>query len=84
MEGLAGWLIVVLLVVAVVLFFRKIFGMHKRGLAHSAEAIEGMNKRLAMDAEILALNKQRVAQGDETIALLKSINENLAPRTTKN
>ncbi len=34
--------------------------------------------------ENLALNKQRVAQGEDTIALLRAIKENLEYRTPKN
>ena len=41
-------------------------------------------ERMVREEEILALNRKQLAQGDETIALLKSLNENLENRTLKN
>ena len=43
-----------------------------------------IKKRLAIREEELAVRKRHAAQGEEVIALLKSINENLAHRTSKN
>jgi hypothetical protein len=43
-----------------------------------------MKQRLAIREEELAVKKRYAEQGDEAIALLKSINENLAHRTSKN
>lgn len=83
-DGLTTLLIILLLIAAVVLWIRKIMGMHKRGLDHGEEALEGMKKRIALDEEILAQNRRLVEQGDETIALLNAIKDNLEHRSIKN
>lgn len=49
-----------------------------------AQSQEAMNKRAALSAEALSVNKRLVEQGDETIALLKVIKEGLEHRTIKN
>ena len=41
-------------------------------------------ERMVREEEILALNREQVSQGKETIALLKALNENLENRTLKN
>jgi len=43
-----------------------------------------MKKRLAIREEELALRNRNAAQSEEVIALLKSINENLTYRNSKN
>lgn len=78
------WLVLGLIIIGGLLLIRRVFGMHKRGLAYSQEAIDGMNKRLALDEEILAQNKRLVEQGDETIALLQAIRDQLEHRSIKN
>lgn len=77
-------LIVILLIAALMLFIRRITGMHKRGLAYSQEPIDGMTRRIALAEENLAVNRKLVEQGDETIALLKAIKDNLEHRSIKN
>lgn len=77
-------LIIGLLIVAIVLNIRRISGIQKRGLAYSQEAIDGMNKRIALAEETLAINRKLVEQGDETIALLQAIKDNLEHRSIKN
>ena len=75
------WIILIIIGVAVALALRRVIGMNKRAAQVNEEAMVGMKKRLALDEEILALNHKQVAQGEETIALLKSLNENLKNRT---
>ena len=53
-------------------------------LALAEEAMDGALKNNAIAEKNLALNQQRVTQGEETIALLKAIKENLEYRTPKN
>ena len=84
MEEQIGSLIFVAIGVVVVLVVRRVFGMHKRGLAQGAESLDGVAKSIAIAEENLALNKQRAAQGKETLELLKAINENLKHRNSKN
>lgn len=48
------------------------------------QVIEGVNKRQALDEEKLAQQGRLIEQGDEAIALLKAIKENLEHRSIKN
>lgn len=48
------------------------------------QVIEGVNKQQALDEEKLAQQARLIEQGDETIALLKAIRENLELRSIKN
>lgn len=48
------------------------------------QVIEGVNKRQVLDEERLAQQGRLIEQGDETIALLKAIKENLEHRSIKN
>lgn len=69
-------------------FSRKSIASSQKSIDYSHEIIaqsqEAMNKRAALSAEALAVNKRLVERGDETIALLKAIKENLEHRTIKN
>lgn len=76
--------VILLLIAALAVFIRRVTGMHKRGLAYSQEAIDGMTRRIALAEENLAVNRKLVEQGDETIALLQAIRDNLEHRTLKN
>ncbi len=76
--------IAVLLIVGIVLNIRRVNHMHKRNLDYGREAIDGMNKRLALAEETLTVNRKLMEQGDEVIALLKALNENLEHRSVKN
>lgn len=76
--------IAALFIFAVVLNIRRVNRMYKRNLEYSREAIDGMNKRLALAEEALAVNRKLTEQGDETIALLQAIRDNLEHRTLKN
>jgi hypothetical protein len=42
------------------------------------------DRKRDLEEEILARQHELLAQGDETIALLKALNENMEHRTTKN
>lgn len=76
--------IATVLIIAIALNIRRVNRMHKRNLEYSREAIDGMNKRLVLAEETLALNKRLSEQGDETIALLQAIKDNLEHRSIKN
>lgn len=82
--NLVGWILTLGAIVLLALLLRRVFTMHRRGLAQGRESLDHIEKSIAIAEENLALNKERIAQGEETIALLKAINRNLENRTIKN
>ena len=69
-------------------FSRKSIASSQKSIDYSHEIIaqsqDAMNKRAALSAEALAVNKRLVEHGEETIALLKSIKDSLEHRSLKN
>lgn len=77
----------VALLVTLWLSFRSVKGSRESidwSLAVLDEVIEGVNKSHALDEERFAQQARLIEQGDETIALLKAIKDNLEHRSIKN
>lgn len=56
----------------------------KQSFALAEQAMAQQAAQQKMAEETLGLSREHVAQGEETVALLRAINENLSHRTIKN